>query len=538
LTADTISQNLLIRIFTVNRNLDSAEGNDMEYKKVLLLILDGFGINESSYGNAIKAANMPVYRQFRKDNPHNQLIASGTPVGLPPGIMGNSEVGHLNIGAGRIIYQQNLKIDNMIKDGSFYQNAALLHGIDHALENDSNLHLLGLLSDGNVHSTMEHLWPILKMAKKKGLTKVFIHAFMDGRDTLTHSGRNFLINTEEKLQEIGIGKIATVSGRFYAMDRDNNIHRTHEAYDALVYGKGNIHTSVLEVINSSYDNDVTDEFVKPAVITENGKPVAQISNNDSVIFFNYRADRARQLTRSFILPDDNNFKKFNNLKFVSFREYDIDFNEYVEVAFPPEKYPDTLAETISNHGLKQLHLAETEKYSHVTFFFNGGLEKSYPGEDRILVPSPKVETYDLQPEMSAFQVKNELVNAITKSEHNLIITNFANPDMVGHTGDFAAAVKAIEAVDNCLAEILPAARKHDYNVILIADHGNADQMLNDNGEILTQHSTNPVPVIVSLTDKQNYLVSKGKLADVAPTILKIMGIPIPEEMTGSVLISD
>ena len=512
----------------------------MKYKKLLLLILDGFGINKSSYGNAIKAANMPNYDNFLNSNPHNQLIACGTPVGLPPGIMGNSEVGHLNIGAGRIIYQQNLKIDRAIEDGSFFENEALLSGIDHALKNNSNLHLIGLLSDGNVHSTMAHLLPILEMAKKKGLTRVFLHAFMDGRDTLPHSGKDFLAATEKELHEIGIGKIATVSGRFYAMDRDNNIHRTEKAYKTLVYGKGEYFTSTEEVLLSSYDKDITDEFVMPAVITENGAPLAKISDNDSVIFFNYRADRARQLTRSFVMPDFELFehKTFSNLKFISFREYDIDFNEYLEVAFPNVNYPNTLAETISKLGLKQLHLAETEKFAHVTFFFNGGIEKSYPGEDRILVPSPKVETYDLQPEMSAYEVKDQLVNAITKSEHNLIITNFANPDMVGHTGDFDAAVQAIEAVDKCMGEVLPAAQKHDYNVILLADHGNADQMLTDNGEILTQHSTNPVPVIIALTDSKDYKVSNGKLADVAPTILKIMGIPIPKEMTGEILISE
>ncbi|MCF7912589.1 MAG: 2,3-bisphosphoglycerate-independent phosphoglycerate mutase [Candidatus Cloacimonetes bacterium] len=512
----------------------------MKYKKVLLLIFDGFGINKSSYGNAIEAAKMPNYRQFRDTTPHNQLIASGIPVGLPDGVMGNSEVGHLNIGAGRIIYQQNLKIDKYIQEGSFCKNEALISGIEHAQKNNSNLHLIGLLSTGNVHSTMEHIWPILRMAKEKGLTKVYLHAFLDGRDTLPHSGKDFLAEAEKKLQETGIYKIATVSGRFYAMDRDKNIHRTHQAYNAMVYGKGDYFSSAEEVIDSYYDQDITDEFIPPSIITEKGKPIAKISNDDSIIFFNYRADRARQLTRSFILPDFSLFrhKHFHNLKFVSFREYDIDFNGYVEVAFPPEKYPDTLAETISNYGLKQLHLAETEKYSHVTFFFNGGLEKPFDGEDRILVPSPKVETYDQQPEMSAFEVKDELVKAINKSEYSLIITNFANPDMVGHTGNFDAAVKAVETVDKCLPDILAAAREHDYNVILIADHGNADQMLTDNGEILTQHSTNPVPVIISLTDKQNYQVNSGKLADVAPTILKIMGIEIPEAMTGDVLISE
>ena len=510
----------------------------MKNKRVLLLILDGFGINESSYGNAIKAAEMPEYDKFLNNNPHNQLIASGDMVGLPTGIMGNSEVGHLNIGAGRIIYQQNLKIDKCIADGSFYENEAILSGIKHVQQNNSDLHLIGLLSDGNVHSNYEHIWHIIKMAKDHGVRNVFLHAIMDGRDTLPHSGENYLVETEKKLKEIGIGKIATISGRYYAMDRDNNFDRVHKEYEALVNGKGKQYNSAAEAISDSYKNEITDEFMLPSVIMENGKPIACIKENDSMIFFNFRADRARELTRSFIFNDFDYFPtyKFSNLKFVTFSEYDIKFKDYVEVVFPPDNRSDTLAEVISKQGLQQLHLAETEKYSHVTFFFNGGVEKSFPGEDRILIPSPKVATYDLKPEMSAFEVKDELVKALSQEKYDLIITNFANPDMVGHTGVFSAAVMALEAIDKCLAEVIPAAREHNYNIVLIADHGNADQMMNDEGEILTQHSTNPVPVIISLTDKKDYQVASGKLADVAPTILKIMDIPKPAVMTGKVLL--
>ncbi|MDP8219995.1 MAG: 2,3-bisphosphoglycerate-independent phosphoglycerate mutase [Candidatus Stygibacter frigidus] len=510
----------------------------MKNKKVLLLILDGFGINKSSYGNAIKAAKMPVYDKFLNSNPHNQLIASGDMVGLPSGIMGNSEVGHLNIGAGRIICQQNLKIDKSIEDASFYQNEAILNGIKHVIEYNSDLHLIGLLSDGNVHSNYEHIWHIIKMAQDHGVKNVFLHAIMDGRDTLPHSGKDYLAATEKKLKELGIGKIATISGRYYAMDRDNNYDRIQKEYEALVNGKGKQYNSAAEAISDSYKNEVTDEFMLPSVLRENGKPIACVKENDSLIFFNFRADRARELTRSFIFADFDAFpaRRFSNLKFITFSEYDIKFKGLVEVAFPPDDRSDTLAEVISKRGLQQLHLAETEKYSHVTFFFNGGLEKSFPGEDRILIPSPKVATYDLKPEMSAFEVKDELVKALSLDKYDLIITNFANPDMVGHTGVFSATVKALQAIDKCLAEVLTSAREHEYNIILIADHGNADQMLNDEGEILTQHSTNPVPIIISLTEQKDYQVASGKLADVAPTILKIMDIPRPAVMTGNILL--
>ncbi len=511
----------------------------MKYKKVLLLILDGFGINENKHGNAIAAAHKPNYDKFLAQNPHNQLSACGEDVGLPAGDMGNSEVGHLNIGAGRIIPQLNLRIGKSIQNGSFYQNTVLIHAIDHAIENNSNLHLLGLLSNGDVHSNINHFWHILEMAKRKGLDRVFLHAFLDGRDTLPHSGRDFLATAEDKMKEIGVGKIATISGRYYSMDRDHNWDRTQKAYDALIHGRGNHYNSSSEAIEASYKQNISDEFMLPSVILENGEPVAKIADNDGIMFLNFRADRARKLTRSFIFNDFDIFptKILRNIDVVTLSEYDIEFTNKVGVAFTPEHYPDTLAEVISKLGLKQLHLAESEKSAHVTFFFNGGVEEPFKGEKRVVIPSPKVKTYDLMPEMSAFEVKDRLVEALNQAEYQFIVTNFANPDMVGHTGFFDAAVKAVEVVDKCLGDIIPAAKENDYNIILIADHGNADEMLDDNDNILTQHSKNPVPVIISLMDNDDFHVKSGRLADVAPTILSIMGIPIPKAMTGDILIT-
>ncbi|MDP8320720.1 MAG: 2,3-bisphosphoglycerate-independent phosphoglycerate mutase [Candidatus Stygibacter australis] len=510
----------------------------METKRVLLLILDGFGINKRRRGNAIMAANMPEYCKFLTGNPHNQLIASGTNVGLPAGVMGNSEVGHQNIGAGRVVDQHSLIINRLIENRSFFENKALKSAIEHALKYDSSLHLMGLLSNGHIHSTLDHILPILEMAKSKGLTKVFLHAFMDGRDTLPRMGKKILLKIEKKLKKAGICKIATISGRYYAMDRDSNFERIKAAYNAMVFSNCKHYDSTAEAISDSYNNDVADEFVLPSVINENGQPIAKISDEDSIIFFNYRSDRAKELTRSFVIPGYNDFKvkKFSKLKFVTFSNYGTNLNNYVEVAFPSKHNPNTLAEVINKQKLKQLHLAETQKYAHVTFFFNSGRDKEYSNEKWDIVPSPKVATYDLKPEMSAFEVKDKLVNALSLEKYSFIVTNFANPDMVGHTGDFSATVQALEAVDKCLGEIIPKAREHDYNVILIADHGNADQMLDKNNNVLTQHSTNPVPVIISLIDDSDYQVSSGILADVAPTILKIMDIPIPAVMTGKVLL--
>ena len=506
-------------------------------EKALLIIIDGFGINHSDYGNAVKKAHKPNYDKFYNENPHSQLIASGEAVGLLKGDMGNSEVGHLNIGAGRIVYQLNSLIMKQITDGSFYKNPHLLDAINHCKKNKSNLHLFGLLSDGNVHTNINHLFALLTLAKKNNFNRVYYHAFMDGRDTAPDDGIKFMKMLLDKIKEIGVGKIATVSGRYYAMDRDNRWERIKLAYDAIVYGKGKTATSPIEAVEKSYKENITDEFIIPTVIMENKKPVCTLKDNDSVIFFNFRSDRARQLTRAIKIPSFDKFehKNFKNLKFVTFNEYDIEFNDYVEVAFRLPELKNILGEVMQNHNLKQLRLAETEKYAHVTFFFNGGVEKAFVGEDRILVPSPKVATYDLQPEMSAFKVRDKLVNAIKTKDYDLIVTNFANCDMVGHTGVFNAAVKAVEAVDKCLKDIIPAAEGKNYNIFITADHGNADQMLDENGNPFTAHSKNPVPFIVRLSSGEKIKLKDGILSDIAPTILKAMKITIPKEMTGKPL---
>jgi len=508
--------------------------------KVLLLILDGFGINKSEYGNAIARANTCNYDKFIAINPHTFLKCSGFSVGLPEGVMGNSEVGHLNIGAGRIVYQLNTYINKEIQDRSFFNNPELLKALNHIKKNSSKLHLFGLLSDGNVHSHNTHLWALLKMFKERGISQVFLHAFLDGRDTLPHSGIDFMREFISKSREIGIGKIATISGRYYAMDRDNRWERIEKAYNAIVFAKGEEFTDPIDAIQKSYDDHITDEFIIPKVIIENGKPVASVEENDAVIFFNFRSDRARQITRAFIQPEFDKFqrKEFHNLKYVTFSEYDIQFDPFVEVCFRLPKLTNILGEVISKQGLKQLRLAETEKYAHVTFFFNGGKEEPFSNEDRILVPSPKVATYDLQPEMSAYIVKDKLVDALKSEKYDLIVTNFANCDMVGHTGIIEAAIAAIEAVDKCLGKIIPAAKEHSYNIILTADHGNAEKMLDETGQVFTAHSTNDVPLILSLTANKKPELKNGKLADIAPLILKIMNIMKPEEMTGKCLIKN
>lgn len=504
--------------------------------KALLLILDGYGINEEVYGNAIAAANTPNLDKFRSQNPEGRLVASGTDVGLLEGDMGNSEVGHLNIGAGRIVYQMNSLIMKSINDGSFYRNRKLIEAVDHIRSHNSKLHIFGLLSNGNVHSNIDHIWTLMKFAKQQGLNQLYFHAFMDGRDTLPKSGIEFTKQFQQKAAEIGIGKIATVSGRYYAMDRDNRWERVEKAYKAIVCGDGELFDDPVKAVRTSYEENITDEFIVPKVITENNQPVCVLNDNDAVIAFNFRADRMRQMTRAIKVPDFNEFKTedLGNLKYVCFNEYDINFNQYVEVAFRLPKLKNILGQVISNKGLKQLRLAETEKYAHVTFFFNGGVEEPFKEEDRILVNSPKVATYDLKPEMSAFEVKNKLLNAL-QQDYSLIITNFANCDMVGHTGVFEAAVSAVEAVDKCIGEVIPVAKENNFNIILTADHGNADKMLDENGNIFTAHSLNKVPITVSLQNEQKP-VKDGVLADIAPTILKIMNINQPEEMTGRSLI--
>ena len=506
--------------------------------KALLLILDGFGNSNSDYGNAVAAAKTPNIDKFFTENSRSQLSASGLDVGLLDGDMGNSEVGHLNIGAGRIVYQLNSLIMKKIEDGLFFTNHALLKAIRHAKENNSKLHLFGLLSDGNVHTNIDHLWAILKLCKLEGLEQVYYHAFMDGRDTLPNSGIDFMKQFQEKAEEIGIGKIATISGRYYAMDRDNRWDRIEKAYQSIAHGKGLEFTDPITAIQASYDNKITDEFITPSVILENGKPIAKVEENDAVIAFNFRADRMRQITRVFKIPGFKNFARteFQNLKYTSFNEYDINFNEFVDVAFRRKPLENILGKVIEDNDLKQLRLAETEKYAHVTFFFNGGVEQPFTGEDRILVNSPKVATYDLQPEMSANEVKDNLVKAIDSEKYDLIITNFANCDMVGHTGVFSAAVKAVEAVDTCLGEIIPQAKKKGYNILITADHGNAEKMLDEKGRIFTAHSKNPVPFVVHLENNVKFGLNDGILADIAPTILQIMGISQPHKMTGKSLI--
>ncbi|MCH5300973.1 MAG: 2,3-bisphosphoglycerate-independent phosphoglycerate mutase [Ruminococcus sp.] len=500
-------------------------------KPLILMILDGFGI-ASDKGNAIKTANKPNLDRLFSSNPVTQIGASGMDVGLPNGQMGNSEVGHTNMGAGRVVYQELTRITKSIEDGDFFENEALCKAMDNALTNDSSLHIMGLLSNGGVHSHNTHMYGILEMAKKKGLSKVYVHAFLDGRDVPPSSGANFVEECCEKMKEIGVGKIATVMGRYYAMDRDNRWERVEKAYAAMVYGEGNQADDPVKAVENSYREDVTDEFVVPTVI-EGGDT---IKANDSVIFYNFRPDRAREITRTFVDPDFNGFERKNGffpLTYVCMTQYDATMPN-VEVAFKPQSLKNTLGEYISDKGMNQLRIAETEKYAHVTFFFNGGVEKQYPNEDRILVKSPAVATYDLQPEMSAYEVTDKLVEAIETGKYDVIILNFANCDMVGHTGVFEAAVKAVETVDTCVGKVTDAIAKMDGVALITADHGNADKMVDEDGEPFTAHTTNPVPFcVVGYPCK---LREGGRLADIAPTMLEILNLEQPEEMTGKSLI--
>ncbi|MCK9329396.1 MAG: 2,3-bisphosphoglycerate-independent phosphoglycerate mutase [Candidatus Cloacimonetes bacterium] len=512
--------------------------------KLLLLILDGYGISQDSEGNAIKHANIPFLRKLEKTYPMSTLKTNGKDVGLPEGIMGNSEVGHLNIGAGRIVYQLNTLIDNKIETGEFFSNSALLSAIKHSKQNKSNLHLFGLLSDGGVHSSLTHLYAILDLCIRENFYKVYYHIFMDGRDTLPHSGIDFIKEYQKhicKLQKStnsNIGDIASISGRYYAMDRDNRWERINKAYDALVFGKGNISTDPVLCISESYTNDITDEFIIPTVIQKDNKPKAVISDNDSIIFFNFRSDRPRELTRSFIFDDFREFpvKKFQNLKYVTMTEYDIKFDKYVEVAFRTQKLENILGQVIQDNNLCQLRLAETEKYAHVTFFFNGGVEQPFNNEERILVSSPKVASYDLQPEMSALEVTDRALDALIQDKYDLIIINFANCDMVGHTGQFSAVIKAVETINDCVEKIIPVAQTQNYHILVTADHGNAEQMIDENGNIMTAHSMNKVPFIVIHNQDKKIKLKDGKLGDIAPTILHLMNIKVPKEMTGQNLI--
>lgn len=496
-------------------------------KPLMLMILDGFGIAPKE-GNAIYAAKTPNIDKIFNKYPVTKLNASGLAVGLPEGQMGNSEVGHTNIGAGRVVYQDLTRITKAIQDGEFFTNKALVDAVDSAVKNNKALHLFGLLSNGGVHSHNTHLYALLKLAKQRGLEKVYIHAFMDGRDVPPTSGVDFLRECISKTQEIGVGKVATVMGRYWAMDRDKRFERLQKAYDAMVLGEGIINSDAVEAVEESYKNEVTDEFIKPIVCDKNG----MIKPNDSIIFYNFRPDRAREITRTFVDPDFNGFERKNGffpVTYVCMTQYDETMPN-VSLAFAPEELVNTLGEYLSKNGKTQLRIAETEKYAHVTFFFNGGVEKTFEGEDRALIPSPKVATYDLQPEMSAYEVTDEVISRIKSGKYDVIILNFANCDMVGHTGVFEAAVKAVEAVDECVGRIYDIIMEKDGVLLITADHGNADKMVDENGGPFTAHTTNPVPFCVVNYDCE--LKDSGKLADIAPSMLKILGMKQPSEMTG------
>ena len=508
----------------------------MSKKPVALIIMDGFGYNPDSYGNAIMAANTPNLDKYLAEQPNTIIGASGLCVGLPDGQMGNSEVGHTNIGAGRIVYQMLVKISKSIEDGDFFQNPALVNSMENAKKNNSALHVMGLLSPGGVHSHMTHLYGIAEMAKKFGLEKVYVHAFLDGRDVPPSSAAEYMQEAVDKLNEIGVGKIATIAGRFYAMDRDNAWDRVEKAYSALVYGEGVQESDPVQAIKNSYANEVTDEFMLPTVVDKNG----MIKPNDSVIFMNFRPDRARQITRSFVDPDFTGFERKNGffpVHFVCMAQYDATMPN-VEVAFPPEELTMTLGEYLAKCGKTQLRIAETQKYAHVTFFFNGGEEKQFEGEDRILIKSPDVETFDMKPEMSAYEVTDAVLEAIESDKYDVIILNYANCDMVGHTGIFDAAVQAVEAVDTCVGKMVDAILAKGGVALITADHGNADKMYEADGSPFTAHTTNPVPFIVVGAGQKQLRTEDGVLADLSPTILKLMELPQPKEMTGQSLILD
>lgn len=501
-------------------------------KPVALIIMDGFGYNPDSYGNAIADAKKPNLDKLFAECPHTLIGASGLDVGLPDGQMGNSEVGHTNIGAGRVVYQMLVKISKSIKEGAIRKNPAIVGAVENCVKNGSALHLMGLLSDGGVHSHIEHLFGLMEMAKDMGVEKIYVHAFLDGRDVPPTSGAEYMEKLVEETQRIGAGKVATVMGRFYAMDRDNAWDRVEKAYAAMVYGEGVEGCCPVGAIKKSYEEGVTDEFMVPTVLDKEGT----IKAGDSVIFFNFRPDRARQITRAFVDPDFTGFPRKNGffpLHFVCMTQYDATMPN-VHVAFPPEALTMTMGEYISKNGLTQLRIAETQKYAHVTFFYNGGEEKTFPGEDRILIKSPDVETFDLKPEMSAYEVTDAVVKAIEEDKYNMIILNYANCDMVGHTGIEEAATKAVEAVDTCVGRTVDAILKAGGAALITADHGNAEKMKEPDGAPFTAHTTNPVPLIVAGYPCK--LRDGGRLADLSPTMLDIMGLPKPPEMDGESLI--
>ncbi len=505
-------------------------------KPLLLCIMDGFGINPEKKGNAVDIAKTPNLDRLFATYPNTTLQASGMAVGLPEGQMGNSEVGHTNIGAGRIVYQELTRITKSIADGDFYENEALLAAVENCKKNDSAFHIMGLLSDGGVHSHNTHIYGIVELAKRAGLSKVFVHCFLDGRDVPPSSGKDFVTEMAEKLSEIGVGKIATVMGRYYAMDRDNRWDRVEKAYNAMVKGEGNSAACGICAVADSYAADVTDEFVVPTVVVENGAPVGRISENDSVVFANFRPDRAREITRTIVDPEFCGFeRKFFNTYFVCMTQYDKTMPN-VDVAFKPQVLTNTLGEYLSIKGKKQLRIAETEKYAHVTFFFNGGVEKVSEGEDRALINSPKVATYDLQPEMSAYEVTDKLMEELDNKDLDVIILNYANCDMVGHTGIIDCAVKAVETVDECVGKVADKILSMGGAMLITADHGNADQMIDpETSGPFTAHTTFPVPfIVVGCGDVS--LRADGVLADIAPTMLKILELEQPSEMTGKSII--
>lgn len=507
----------------------------MSKAPVAIIILDGFGWREEEYGNAVAQANKPNFDRYWNEFPHSTMQASGLAVGLPEGQMGNSEVGHTNIGAGRVVYQSITRIDKAIADGEFETNEAFNGAIDHVKKHGSALHLFGLVSDGGVHSHQRHLTALIETAKKKGVDKVYIHAFTDGRDVAPDSGARFIEELQTIVTDLGVGEIATISGRFFAMDRDTRWPRVKRAYDAIVHGEGAKAIDPVKAMADSYKQEVMDEFVEPVVIEKDGQPTATVSDNDAVLFFNFRPDRAIELSRALTEPDFDDFdrgERPSNVKFVTFTQYTADMD--ADIMFPPTLMKNVIGQVLSDNGLKQLRIAETEKYPHVTFFMNGGTNDEFPGEKRILIPSPQVETYDLKPEMSAYEVTDALVEDIQNDQHDAIILNYANPDMVGHSGMLDKTVEAIEAVDENLGRVVDLIHEKGGSVIIFADHGNADTELTPEGNPHTAHTTVPVPVIV--TKKGVTLRSDGKLADVAPTMLDLLGLDKPAEMTGESLI--
>ena len=510
----------------------------MSKRPTVLMILDGYGLSDKTEGNAIAEAKTPVMDALKKDYPFVKGNASGMAVGLPEGQMGNSEVGHLNMGAGRIVYQELTRITKEIQDGEFFENRELLAAVKNCKEKDSALHLYGLLSDGGVHSHNTHLYALLKLAKDQGLKKVYVHCFLDGRDTPPASGKGYVEELLAKMEEIGVGEVATVMGRYYAMDRDNRWDRVEKAYNAMTKGEGLTAACPVCAVSQSYENETYDEFVVPTVVVKDGQPVATVQDGDSIIFYNFRPDRAREITRAFCADSFDGFPREKRLdvKYVCFSEYDVTIPNK-SVAFEKISITNTFGEFLAAHHMKQARIAETEKYAHVTFFFNGGVEEPNEGEDRILVKSPKVATYDLKPEMSAYEVCDKLVDAIKGGKYDVIIINFANPDMVGHTGIEAAAIKAIEAVDECVGRAVDAIREVNGQMFICADHGNAEQLIDEEtGAPFTAHTTNPVPFLLINYDPAYTLREGGCLADIIPTMIEMMGMEQPKEMTGTSLL--